>query len=277
VPTPNTSVDQIFDALHYLAAAGGPVGPAELARTLGLSMSTAHRLLVTLHDSGYAERDTTGGRFELGHRSYQLVHALFRQFGVRSATQPFLRRLAELTGETALLDVRVGWYGVRAAGVEGWREVHQGTMIGLGQPLAATAPGRAMLERMDDADRAQYERWARNRDLAHPPGAEARLIWPSVREPGIDGPTLLEATTPENHGVLSHVVHGAGRPLAVVSLQGAGPLLARDVPAGELDGVLALLAELDRLLAARPELGRDPFGHLDPDDVLAPIPRPLSL
>lgn len=266
MPTPNTSVDQIFATLQHLAGAGGPVGAADLARSLGLSVSTAHRLLVTLNDSGYAERDTTGAKYELGPRSFQLVHGLFRQFGIHAAALPHLRRLTELTGETALLDVRVGWFAVRAAGVEGWREVHPGTMIGLVRPLTRSAAGRALLDRMSPDDRARHDRWAAPEDGGSAGGV--RHIRP------VDGgpPLILEAEAEGDHGVLTHVVRSDERPLAAVSLQGAGPLLVADVEAAALAGVAEILAELDALVDGRPDLVRDPFAHLDPDTILAPTP-----
>ncbi len=216
-----------------------------------------------MHDGGYAERDSTGVKYELGSRSYQLVHGLFRQFGIHSAALPHLRRLTELTGETALLDVRVGWFAVRAAGVEGWREVHPGTMIGLMRPLSASAAGRAILARLSPDDRARHDRWA-----SSDASVTGRRIHPVAGGP----PLTLEAEAEGDHGVLSHVVRFDERPLAAVSLQGAGPLLGADVTATALAGVAAIVTELDELVGSRPELARDPFDHLDPDTILAPPP-----
>ena len=76
----------------------------EVARTLDLPTSTAHRLLVSLTSRGYVVR-TTGGRYRLGPAAI----ALGRRAGDQ-AVVPTLRtaieRLAAETGETAFIGVR---------------------------------------------------------------------------------------------------------------------------------------------------------------------------
>lgn len=260
-PVPNTSVDQIFQALHYLAGAEEPVAAADIARAMGLAMSTAHRLLVTLQQSGFAERDSTGVRYELGARAYQLVHGLFRQFGVRQASLPVLRRLSELTGETAVLDVRVGWHSVRMAGVEGWREVHPGTSLGRMVPLAGSAPGRAILSTLDAGQAHRYWRW--HEAHSHPVPVSADIRKTAVGdgrvsltiEPGDDG----------QYHTLTHVITHEGLPLAALSLQGTGPLLDPEVDPGALRDVTGILVELAESVSERPDCRRDPFALLDPD------------
>ena len=47
---------------------GKPLGLNELALRTGLSPSTAHRLLASLHAEGYVTRDRETNRYVLGHR-----------------------------------------------------------------------------------------------------------------------------------------------------------------------------------------------------------------
>lgn len=230
-------------------------------------MSTAHRLLVTLQDSGFAERDTTGARYELGPRAYQLVHSLFQQFDIRRASLPTLKHLAELTGETAVLDVRVGWFAVRMAGVEGWREIHPGAMIGRTVPLAESVEGSAIFARLTEQDQERYRSWR---------GNDAAALWPTctVEAPPVTGSHfVLDPARDGRHGTLSHVIVHESKPLASISLEGTGPLHVPNPPRELLAEVAGVVTELDRLVAANPDLANDPFAHVDPDLIqLMPTP-----
>lgn len=254
----NTSVDQIFDALDVLSRATEPVGLSELARVLHLPLSTAHRLLATLQDTGYAERDSSGTKSELGRRAHQLVHGLFRQFGVRQAGIPLTSRLAREIGETVALDVRVGWYGVRMAGAEGWREVHAATRIGEMAALGLSTAGTAILAFLPDDELARYRAWHHHnsRDATSPNLDEVASSGFASRSLGDDG---VELAVP---------IRVEGRAIAAVSIEGVGPLLPSPSHDPEvLAPVLQAVQEFEQLLAAQPHLRRDPFSHVDPDTI----------
>lgn len=258
---PNTSVDQSFDVLSLLSGTAEPVRVADLARKLDLPITTAHRLLVTLYDAGFAVRDTTGSKYELGPRAYELVHGLFAHYGIRDASLPFMARLTRATGETTALDVRVGWLTVRMAGYEGWREIHAGTLIGRTRHLADTAAGLAILGSLDDATVDRY------------------LAWEAERRPGSVDPEELRAAAGHSHAAglahradngdgyeLSFAVKHEGRPIAAVTFNGTGPLVAEErPPAGEIRKCRRVISELEKLLVKQPGLAQDPFGELQPE------------
>lgn len=263
---PNTSVDQCFDCLYLLSGTAEPVGVADMARRLGLPITTAHRLLVTLHDVGFAARDTTGAKYELGPRAHELVHGLFAHYGIRNASLPFLSRLTRRTGETATLDVRVGWLTVRMAGYEGWREIHAGTLIGRTRHLSDTSAGLAILASLDDDTIDRYIAWEAGRRPA-PVAEELRDAVSAAREAGF----ARKADNGDGYE-LSFPVGQAGGVLAAITLNGTGPLVAKDrPPAGELRQCRKVISELERLLAEQPHLARDPFGEIDPEALYSAV------
>lgn len=260
-PAPNTSVDQAFDALRLLAG-GQPVRVADAAREMGLPTSTAHRILATVADTGFARRDTTGTKYELGVRAHMLVHGLFRQFRIQREALPFLSRLARELGETATLDVRIGWLAVRMAGIEGWNEIHAGRRIGQTTPLAEAAGGLTILAYGEEA--SAYKSWARTR---RPPpasldGLDADLA--RIRKRGY-------ARRPEpgaNGAEIAFPIRASGRAVAAVCINGHGPLLAAEgADNADLAKAQIVVAELESKIAAEPEIAHDPFSHLDPDEL----------
>ena len=65
----HASAGHVFETLRLVTGAERPLGVAEVARALGLSMSTAHRALMTLQQAGYLRRSGDGPKFEAGRQA----------------------------------------------------------------------------------------------------------------------------------------------------------------------------------------------------------------
>lgn len=271
-PEPNTSVDQIFDTLHLLVDSGQPSGVADVARDLGIPTSTAHRLLATINDAGFAVRDSTGTKYELGVRSHMLVHGLFRQFRIQHAAVPFLARLAKQLGETTALDVRVGWHVVRIAGFEGWNEVHAGTRIGQASPLAATAGGLAVLAHLPDDAVDGYLRWEGGGRRSPTRGRALRARLAQVAEHG----WAREAGEDGDGAELAFPVRHEGRAFAALCVDGTGPIVADPPRASDVSRARKVVEGLERAVAHDPALAHDPFAHLDADEIAATVGPPRA-
>jgi len=77
----------------------------EVARALRLPIPTVHRILVALKRHGYVSQHEESKRFRLGIAALQLGDRARAVVDLRSVAMPSLRRLAQDTGETALLTV----------------------------------------------------------------------------------------------------------------------------------------------------------------------------
>ena len=77
---------------------------AELARALGIPVTTTLRIMATLHLEGLARK--SDGRFGLGPVLIQLGTAALDGVELRTLAQPLLQKLSAATDETALLATR---------------------------------------------------------------------------------------------------------------------------------------------------------------------------
>jgi IclR family acetate operon transcriptional repressor len=258
VSATNSSVDQVFDMLSVLSARTEPIGVAELARTLDVPTSTAHRIVITLLEAGYASRDASGTKYQLGLGAQELAHALLGRFPVAVASQPVLTELAADTGSTALLVCRVGWYALRLAGAEGWREIHAAPRLGQTSLLEQTPGGLAILAALADGDRRDYLAWRPSK------GAKAlRAQLAEVEEQGVvferhqDGRVdLAVAVSAPEGGVATAIV-----------VEGAGPEGGARAQRSLTARARASTRQLEALLEDRPEAARDPFGYLPPAEL----------
>src|SRR5690554_5224126 len=99
--------DPISKALKALAwlvqETEDDVGVRELAVALGISPSSAHRLLTALTEVGFVRQDERTARYSLGLEFLRLCHLTTARMPIRQAALPHMHTLAEQCGETVLL------------------------------------------------------------------------------------------------------------------------------------------------------------------------------
>jgi DNA-binding IclR family transcriptional regulator len=116
---------------------------AELRQRTALAKSTIHRLVTTLVDARYLERDH--GQLQLGLRLFELGQLVPRQRALRDAALPFMEDLFEVTHETVQLGVRDGIEILYVEKLMGHRTVRSPSRIAGRMPLYCTAIGKALL------------------------------------------------------------------------------------------------------------------------------------
>ncbi len=112
------SASALLNGLSVLQAfsMGEPVlGVTEISRLVDLHKSTVSRILATLEQAGYVERESDGGRFRLGLGLIALAGPLLADLDVRRAAHPVLQHLTARTTETSALMI---WNGHEAVVVE---------------------------------------------------------------------------------------------------------------------------------------------------------------
>ena len=76
----STTALRALQVLEVLGTAGRPVAVAEVADAIGADRSTAYRMLMTLLEAGYVNRDSALKNYQLGYRLLS-SHAQYAQFG----------------------------------------------------------------------------------------------------------------------------------------------------------------------------------------------------
>lgn len=139
--------------LEALAASGPPRGLDELAAAVGLSKSTAYRLLRVLQEESYIERVSAGG-YRLGSRLVALAAAALPQLDVYAVARPVLDRLARRTGETVTLHRRAGDLGILVLAAESEEHsVRRVAAMGEANPLYRGCSGLSILAELHADDR----------------------------------------------------------------------------------------------------------------------------
>ncbi len=138
------ALDRAFAVLDLLGESETPLGLAQVASSLQLHKSTAHRFLMVLERHRMVER-TVNGKFRLGLRLYDFGNRAIEQYDLRDRAQPHLRRLVTETEETAHLCILEAARVIYIDKIEPARSVRMITRIGASNPVHCTSVGKAIL------------------------------------------------------------------------------------------------------------------------------------
>lgn len=97
-----------LEVLALFTAARPALSFNEIAEALGLSKSTAFRILATLEQLGYLEHDPAARRYRPGLKVFQLGFAALAGLEIQQVARPQLERLAQQLDETASMAVLEG-------------------------------------------------------------------------------------------------------------------------------------------------------------------------
>jgi IclR family acetate operon transcriptional repressor len=134
----------------------GPYGVRQAAKTLGVSPSTAHRLLVELEALGMVERQPDG-RYRLGLEFHRLAWNSLARFPLREVAREVLEELAHDTGETSYLGVydRQRLQMMFAVRVESPNPLRYIVELNSWVPVHAGASGLAILASLPEDERRE--------------------------------------------------------------------------------------------------------------------------
>jgi DNA-binding IclR family transcriptional regulator len=125
----------------------------ELVRESGLNQATARRILVALIRSGLIEQSEATRRYHLGVATYVYGTIASDRFAYQALGDESVRRLAELSEDTAFFCVRQGLHTLCLRREEGLHPIRAQVLnVGQRHPLGVAAHGIAILASLPDAE-----------------------------------------------------------------------------------------------------------------------------
>ena len=145
------TVASVDSALRLLSSFDGhpSLSVTEGAELLGVSPSTAHRLLVTLLARGFVSQDPTTRRYRPGPALLDIALGALQGIDVRRAARPHLERLTTEVRETVNLIVLDGALIRFIDSIEGPEAVRVRSRTGTVLPAHCTAGGKVLLAELD--------------------------------------------------------------------------------------------------------------------------------
>ncbi|AKA25664.1 IclR family transcriptional regulator [Pseudomonas chlororaphis] len=157
------------------AVAGGARDLKEIARLIGTTRSTTHRLASCLVDERYLRVVPQVG-YLLGPKLIELGFQAREALPLATLATPFLDELSALTGDTVHLAIRDDDDVLYLHKNPGRNGPEMRSRVGHRMPLARTGIGKALL--LDDA----LQEWQRLYEASLPVGGR-NVLWPQHEEP----------------------------------------------------------------------------------------------
>jgi len=149
-----------LDILEALQNSNSPKALDEIVAATGIARSTAHRLLLNLSARGYVERSATA-RFGLGLRLLELGANVRQKQSLRELALPLMLELRDRFRETVNLGKLRGDSVVYLESVESAYAFRVSPVLGVLDPVHATALGKAILAWLPADRRPAISQWTR--------------------------------------------------------------------------------------------------------------------
>lgn len=222
----SSALERGLAILELLAAHPEGLQVSQIATSVGIPVSGAHRQLQELARLGYVRQTRGQGDYLLTVKLAALGLSFLGRSGVTDIAQPILDRLASASGELIRLSVidgdRLVWVAV-AQGATGGLRYDPGREQGVVVHLATAAGGQAWLSTMSDEDALAL--------------VSRQGIKPADFEPGRGAPTSLK----ELLAVLAET-RARGYALAVDSYMEGMAAMAVPLRRGDGDTVIGCLS-----------------------------------
>lgn len=249
------TLDRGIEILQLLSEA--PHSVEELSRLLRCPRSTAYRALTTLRRRHLVDRDGQTARYTLGFGILRLARAFLGLLPIREVAMSTMRQISEQVGETAVLTVRRGAFGVTIETIETSDPVRVAPAQGESVPLHCGAPMKAILAFLPPE---QIDAYLRRPLVQLTPrtivdAKRLRKHLAEIREQGYADSS--EEVYPKAVGVAVPVLGIEG--YAVASLGIAGPV--HRLPSDRVEQIAELLLRAGRELNRRIQAGIHSEAH----------------
>ena len=148
------SLSRMCDILELLAGSTDRWSPIDISRQLGIPSNTVYRIIDTLEQRGYIERDE-GNHVVLGTKLFALGNAAYVNLGLNATAVPHLIQFTKATKESSILGVLVDHRALLVEQVESPLPLRIAGQVGTFYPAHAVVIGKVLLaylppETLDD-------------------------------------------------------------------------------------------------------------------------------
>jgi IclR family transcriptional regulator, acetate operon repressor len=142
--TGTQAIERAISILRLFSTTDTPMSLTEVARAVGLTTATTHRILATLVRERLLANDPAAERYQIGPDSLFLFAAAARKYGIDAARSE-LERVVATTHETAAIGVLDGSDTIVVLQVESDLPLRFSRPVGTRVPTHVSAMGKAMI------------------------------------------------------------------------------------------------------------------------------------
>lgn len=137
------TADRALNILELLAKES--MTATDIQNKLGLNKSTVHRLMMTLLNRGFVERNEQTGIYQIGLKMVEISSIRLNHVELKTEALPYLHQLANKLNQSIQLAIYDAGEAVFIEKVEKYQSFHMYCQIGKRIPLYCSAVGKSLL------------------------------------------------------------------------------------------------------------------------------------
>lgn len=229
----------------------------ELARRLKLPRSTVFRLLMTLENLGFVERDEASHDYRLGVGVLRLGFEYLASLPLNELGRPLLERLSKASGHACNLIVRDGRWIVYVARVAPSSPFVSAVSVGTRLPAHATVLGRILLGDLSRSELRELYPETELEPFTSGTSATVDALFTLVQQDSRRGYAVSEGFFEANISTIAAPVRNdSGRIVAALGMTITSGRIEETERDLMIERVRASAAELSRLLNYAPRMQR---------------------
>lgn len=150
-----TMVDRAILILQEVFSADGYIGVSEIAQNLDLPKATVYRILNTLYQRNFVEKDTETDKYKLGLIFIQYAEKVKSKLNIKTISEPVMKKLSQDVGETVNLGISHEGNVLNIFSIEGETSTLVSKLIPI-SPLYCASTGKIFLSQMSDEEIKNY-------------------------------------------------------------------------------------------------------------------------
>ena len=234
--------------LEVIAEARQPLGATEIARQIGVTRSSAFRLIYTLRHMGFLETARDGRSFTLGPRVLNIGFAYLASMDIIDVARADLELLRDRTNVSAHLGIRDGGEMLYLICIQTRSGFLSTINVGARFPAYATPMGWLLLSDLSTRELAALYGGAPMHELTSQTPTDIATLAQRVSQAVIDGYVLSRAIIEPGGSSIAAPVHDkSGKVVAAIDI--AGPDSAFDIARLDRDYLTEVLSTARRISA----------------------------
>ena len=151
-------VERAFDIIEVLSSSRKPMSVTVLAKTTGISKSTAYRLLQTMHARGFVEKDENQA-YSIGYKLIDVVSSHINALELQTEAKPYLVSLRDESNLAIHLGILYGHDISYIENLDVSVPISKYTQPGFRSPAYCSSMGKCLLSCLsgEELDAAMYE------------------------------------------------------------------------------------------------------------------------
>jgi len=213
------TADRALHILELLAEEG--MTATEIQKKLNLNKSTVHRLLMTLLNREFVERNEATGIYQIGLKMVEISSIRLNHVELKTEAVPYLHQLANKVNQSVQLAIFDEGEAVFIEKVEKYKSFHMYCQIGKRIPIYCSAVGKTLM--LDRPDGEIIEILKQTELVPFTPNTKVSIkeVMEDVHRGRIEGYTRDEAEHEENVYCVSMPVYDyRSKIVAAVSITG---------------------------------------------------------